>query len=158
MTSSNASKAAAKVQFVLTGFTQDMGFRVFAFKSAAVDRQPTEYTVRADMALARRHGIPIQDLSILCRGLLERQGDLLQACAITFGDEEMGLHARRLADARIALMAKRKPVNRRPPFRTTPASQFQIGSNQIALAATAGPREYPDEQKDIAQKASEIIG
>ena len=42
------------MQFILTGFTQDMGFRVFAFERLADDRTRTKCSVRADLALIRR--------------------------------------------------------------------------------------------------------
>jgi hypothetical protein len=57
------------MQFVLTGFTQDLGCRVFAFDGIAVDRIRTAFTVRADMALIRRYGIQIQELPLLCRSV-----------------------------------------------------------------------------------------
>ena len=47
------SGRSAKMQFVLTGFTQDLGCRVFAFEGIAVDRMRTPFTVRADLALIR---------------------------------------------------------------------------------------------------------
>ena len=41
------------MQFNLIGFSQDTGFRVFAFEGAAAGRIRTEYTVRADLDLIR---------------------------------------------------------------------------------------------------------
>lgn len=57
------------MQYILSGFTQDMGFRVFRFEGVAVDRPRTRtvFTVRADLALIRRYGIQIQELPLLCR-------------------------------------------------------------------------------------------
>ena len=43
----------AKMQFLLTGFTHDMGFRVFAFDRIGEDRIRTRCTVRTDLALVR---------------------------------------------------------------------------------------------------------
>lgn len=42
------------MQFVLTGFIPDTGFRVFAFDGIAEDRSRTGFTVRTDLALIRR--------------------------------------------------------------------------------------------------------
>ena len=59
------------MQYILTGFTHDMGFRVFAFEGIGEDRVRTEYKVRADLALIHRYGIRVQELPLLCRGILE---------------------------------------------------------------------------------------
>ena len=60
------------MQFVLAGFTPDTGFRIFKFEGIGDDRSRTEFTVRADLALSRKYGIQMQDLPLLCRGLLDR--------------------------------------------------------------------------------------
>ncbi|MGH9695156.1 MAG: hypothetical protein ACRD5Z_13480, partial [Bryobacteraceae bacterium] len=88
--------------------------RVFAFEGTAADRTRNEYTVRADLALTRKYGIRVQELPLLCRGLLERGGEGEQASTVTFTEEEMRLHARSCADARDAAAQKRK-TTRRPP-------------------------------------------
>ena len=101
------------MQFVLTGFTQKMGFRVFAFARIEANRTRTECTVRADLALSRRYQIPIQALPLLCRNLLERRGDLDQARDVTFTEEEMRIYASASAAARENAKKKTK-VPRRP--------------------------------------------
>lgn len=55
------------MQYILTGFTQEMGFRVFAFERIGDDRLRTKFTVKADLALIRRYGIRLQDLPLMCR-------------------------------------------------------------------------------------------
>ena len=45
------------MSFVLTGFTHDRGFRVFAFDHIGTDRVRTQCIVRADLALIRHYGI-----------------------------------------------------------------------------------------------------
>ncbi len=111
------------MQFNLIGFSQDTGFRVFAFEGAAAGRIRTEYTVRADLDLIRKYGIRVQELPLLCRGLLERAGEGEQKCTATFTEEQMRLHALNCAAARNATIHKRKSP------RTTPPTQ-QIGSNR----------------------------
>jgi hypothetical protein len=96
------------MQFNLIGFSQDTGFRVFAFEGAAAGRVRTEYTVRADLGLTRKYGIRVQELPLLCRGLLERAGEGEQKCTTTFTEEEMRLHAQNCAAARDAALQKRK--------------------------------------------------
>ena len=104
------------MQFVLKGFTQDTGFRVFAFDGVAPDRTRTAFTVRTDLALIRRYGIRVQELPLLCRGLLERQeGE--QEYAMTFTEDGMRLHADAQAAERDAA-AKRKALHR-PPNKPT---------------------------------------
>ena len=84
------------MQFILTGFTQDIGFRVFAFEGVAIGQIRTAFTVRADLALSRRYGIAMQELPLLCRGLLDRRGDGVEPevenakdHSLTFSEEEM---------------------------------------------------------------------
>jgi len=109
------------MQFNLIGFSQDTGFRVFAFEGAAAGRIRTEYTVRADLDLIRKYGIRVQELPLLCRGFLERAGEGEQKCTATFTEEDMRLHAHNCAAARNAAIQKRKSP-RTPPT-------HQIGSN-----------------------------
>ena len=71
------------MQFNLIGFSQDAGFRVFAFEGTAAGRVRTEYTVRADLALIRKYGIRVQELPLLCRRFLERAGEGEQKCTAT---------------------------------------------------------------------------
>jgi hypothetical protein len=105
-----------KLQFILTGFTQDAGFRVFAFERVGDGRIRTKFSVRADLALARVHGIPIQELSLLCRSILERrevfrdEGGELRS--LTFTEDEMLAYAR----ARTATLdaAKKRRASHRP--------------------------------------------
>jgi hypothetical protein len=105
------------MQFILTGFTQDREFRVFAFEGIAADRVRTPFTVRADLALSRIYGIRLQELPLMCRGILERreespeEGDPLNA--LTFTEEAMRLHASNCIAAR-ALAAQKKKAPRRP--------------------------------------------
>src|SRR5256885_1442903 len=99
------------MQFVLTGFTQDIEFRVFAFEAVAGDRTRTPFTVRMDMALSRRYGIRIQELPLLCLGLLERRDEAEQANSMTFPEEGMRLHADTCAAERDAA-AKKKSMRR----------------------------------------------
>ena len=101
------------LQFILTGFTQDMGFRVFAFERMGEGRVRTKFTVRADLSLIRRYDIRMQELPLLCRNLLERCNDV-ETCTVIFTEAEMSLHAQDCAAARQAAALKRKP--RRPPL------------------------------------------
>jgi hypothetical protein len=107
-----SSGRTTKMQFVITGFTQELGCRVFAFEGIAVDRMRTSFTVRADLALIRRYGIRIQELPLLCRNVLERRDEASETQTFIFTEEEM----RDCATARAA--AKDEAAQRkRPPRR-----------------------------------------
>ena len=104
------------MQFMLTGFTQDLAFRVFAFERMGSDRVRTKMVVRADLALVRRYGIQMQELPLLCRNLLERSdGDNgAGAHTLTFSEDDMSLHAKDRASAKQAAAQRRKPPRRTP--------------------------------------------
>jgi hypothetical protein len=100
------------MQFILTGFTHDLGCRVFEFDRLGEDRLRTKCTVRADLALIRRYGIQIQDLPLLCRGLLDRSDECSEMPSLTFTEQEM----RNCADERTAAreLAASKRKSRKP--------------------------------------------
>lgn len=97
--------------FILTGFKQDLGFRVFGFERV-VDHVRTQFTVRVDLTLSQRHGIRLQDLPLVCRGILERSNAGEETLAVTFTEDEMRVYARDCAVAREAGQKRRPP--RRP--------------------------------------------
>jgi hypothetical protein len=82
-----------KTQFVLMGFSQVMGSRVFAFQGVAADKTRTLYTVRADLALAQRYGIRLQELPLLCRAVLERCSEGTERRAFSYSESDMCLYA-----------------------------------------------------------------
>jgi hypothetical protein len=89
-----------------------MGFRVFAFLGVSEDHARTEYSVKADLAAIRRYGIRVQELPLLCRGILERRGAGEEQRTFTYTEADMSLHADVCAAQ--ALTQKRRPP-RRPP-------------------------------------------
>ncbi|MBZ5609209.1 MAG: hypothetical protein LAP38_13180 [Acidobacteriia bacterium] len=97
------------MQFILTGFTHDTGFRVFAFDRIGEDRIRTQCTVRADLTLIRTYGIQIQDLPLLCRSFLDRRDEGGEMRTWTFSEEEMRACASERAEARALAASKRKP-------------------------------------------------
>jgi hypothetical protein len=100
------------MQFILTGFHQDIEFRTFAFEGIAADRTRTEYTVGADLALSRKYGIRVQELPLLCRRLLERDEDAAKQHTLTFTEEDMRLHADTEAARASASKKKKWPPGR----------------------------------------------
>src|SRR5271166_4237173 len=101
------------MQFVITGFTQDLGFRVFTFDGIDAAWARTAFVVRADIALARRYGIRLQELPLMCRGLLERGDESHEIRTVTFNEEDMRVYASDCAAKKEAAALKKKP--RRPP-------------------------------------------
>jgi hypothetical protein len=100
------------MQFILTGFTQESGFRVFAFEGVAAGQLRIAFTVRADLDLSRRYGIRLQDLPLICRGVLERQNEGEQQHSLTFTEDAMRVHATNTAAARTEAALHRKPPRR----------------------------------------------
>lgn len=96
------------MHIILTGFSQDMGFRVFAFECVGEDKVRTGYKVRADLLLVRKYGILMQELPLLCRRILERRQDGDQQQMYTFTEADMCIQA----DLRAA---KTAPQKRRSP-------------------------------------------
>ena len=90
------------MRFILTGFTQDTGFRVFTFEGVGPDQTRTGFSVGADLALSRRYGIRMQELPLLCREFLERCSEGEQARTFTFTEAEMLVYAKRCAAERQA--------------------------------------------------------
>ena len=102
------------MQYILTGFSHDMGFRVFAFEGIGEDRARTAYSVKADLGLIRRYGIRVQELPLLCRGVVERREESQEERAFTYTEADMCLYASACA-ARTEAALKKKWAARRPP-------------------------------------------
>jgi len=102
------------MRFILTGFNQDSGCRVFAFEQIAEDHARTACTVSADLALSRSYGIQIQELPLLCLHFLERNGDHSAAQDLIFSEEEMRACASERAAAKADAANRHKTARRHP--------------------------------------------
>ena len=89
----------AKRQFLLTGFTQAAGIRIYAFEGR-IDAKRIDYTVEVDLALIPGFGIRIQDLPLLCRELLQQRTQPDEISTVVFTEQRMRSHADKLALAR----------------------------------------------------------
>ena len=98
---------SAKRLFLLTGFTQAAGIRIYAFEGR-VDATRIDYTVEVDLALIPRYGIQIQDLPLLCRELLQQPTQPDEISAVIFTEQRMRNHADKLALAREEAEHKKK--------------------------------------------------
>jgi hypothetical protein len=101
------------MQYIFTRFTHEMGFRVFEFEGIGEDRVRTEYKVRADLALTHRYGIRVQELPLLCRGILERRKEDEAQQTFTYTESDMRQNAE-LCAIRAEVAQKRK-APRKPP-------------------------------------------
>ena len=102
------------MEFVLRGFKQDASIRRYSFQGIAGDRTRTEFTICADLVLARKYKIPLQELPLLCRNVLEGQLDGGQDHALTFTEQDMVVYATRRA-AEVLEAEQKKRAHHRPP-------------------------------------------
>jgi hypothetical protein len=126
-------KSAQPMQFTLTGFTQDLGSRVFAYEGVGEDRVRLRFTVRADLALSRKYGIRLQELPLMCLGILERSSVPDEASEaepvalvrhLTFTEDAMIQYADGCLAARDAAALKRTSLRRQPV--KTPAAPAEF--------------------------------
>lgn len=115
------------MRFILTGFTQNTGFRVFTFEGIAADQTRTRFVVDTDLALTRRYGIRLQELPLLCRELLERCDEGEQARAFTFTEAEMVAHASSCA-AEQEVRQRRNSMHKPPGKHSEVVSGSALGS------------------------------
>ena len=100
------------MQNTLVGFTHDNGFRVFSFDRRGDDNVRTRCDVRANLALIRTYGIQVQELPLLCRGLLDRCEEDGQVQSLTFAESDMRACADERAAVREAAAKRRRPWRR----------------------------------------------
>ena len=98
------------MEFVLTDVRQVDNIRWFYFDAVAENRSRQQVTVGADLDLIRKYRIPLQELPLLCRRLLEARTKIE---AIMFTEGDMVRYADDRAAEVKAAMEKRRP--RRPP-------------------------------------------
>ena len=111
--------------YILTGFTQHLGFRVFSYEGIGADKVRVRFTVRADIAVIRNYGIRIQELPLMCLAILERRDENDPEHALIFTEDEMALHSKDCLAARDAAALKRKAPRR------APATTVPLGSDAV---------------------------
>ena len=75
------------MNFVFTGFHQNDSVRQYVFQS--VTRPNEKFTVGADLNLVRKHKIPLQELPLLCRRLLEAKDEPRDSPGLVFTEQDM---------------------------------------------------------------------
>jgi hypothetical protein len=101
------------MEFVLTGFHQTDNVRRYVFQGVAEDRKPSEFSVGVDLALIYKHRIPMQELPLLCRSLLEGSSRR-DSGVLMFTEKDMLGYASRRAAAQ-ELAERRRRGHHRPP-------------------------------------------
>jgi hypothetical protein len=129
------------MEFVFTGFRQESDIRSYTFQIIAADRTRTKVTVGADLSLIRKHRIPLQELPLLCRRLLENHtGGRKSTATLMFTEKDMlGYVSERVAAEHVAEMkrrAHRTPVSSRAGQAWRTAGKAGLLNN----AATAGKK------------------
>jgi hypothetical protein len=108
----------SKTHFILKGFSQAMEFRVFEFDGLMANSVRAAFTVKIDTALARKYGIRLQELPLLCRGVLDQYQEGEQRCFL-YTEANMSEYAYSVAAREEA--AKRKKPRQPAPTPTQAA-------------------------------------
>jgi hypothetical protein len=98
--------------FTLAGVEQIENIRRYRFDAVNDDQSKQQFVVGVDLILIRKHRIPIQELPLLCQGVLEH-GTKVTSMMFTEGDMVKYVDARAAADAAAESLKKRLP--RRKP-------------------------------------------
>ena len=77
------------MDFLLTGMGQDNNIRRYTFDAVNANRTRTQFSVCADLILVRKYAIPLQELPLLCRHLLEEHSLTQESRTLTFTENDM---------------------------------------------------------------------
>lgn len=89
--------------FTLAGFYQTSNIRHYHFDGVSDDRSKQQFVVSVDLDLIHKYKIPLQELPLLCRGVLERA---TKAASMMFTETDMVTYAEKRA------LAATEPVKR----------------------------------------------
>jgi hypothetical protein len=94
------------MEYVLAGFRQFDNVRRYYFDARGENlKRGAQVIVSADLNLIRRYNIPLQELPLLCRHLLEEHE---QVEAITLTERDMVRYDTERTAAKAAMLEKRK--------------------------------------------------
>jgi hypothetical protein len=108
------------MRFILSGYSQAMGIRIFSFEGIAEDRTRAVFTVTADLALTRSYDIRLQELPLLCREMLDRRGEGDENHSFAYTEEDMRVYSKDRAAAQYAAAQKRRSQRRLAPVTSEP--------------------------------------
>jgi hypothetical protein len=81
------------MHYKLLGFSQSGSVRRFSFQRVGINATPTPFTVLADIMLARKFKLALQELPSLCSRLLERGGEDQPAGTLSLTEADMSMCA-----------------------------------------------------------------
>lgn len=119
------------MEFVLAGFSHDQNIRTYAFTAIAADRSHRLITVGADMDLIRKHRIPLQELPLLCRRLLEGNIETMTTGTLMFTEQDMIGYAHDRSAAADAAAQKRRAHPVPVPNRTGRPGELAHSENDL---------------------------
>jgi hypothetical protein len=98
------------MKFVLTGFTQDENVRRYSFQGIAPGGKRTDLSVGVDLALVHRHGIPLQEIPLLCTQFLAAEGGFYQDCKCELSESDMRARSEQRAIESMESHRKKRPA------------------------------------------------
>jgi hypothetical protein len=119
------------MEFVMVGFREEQGARRFTFEGIAGDRTRKQYTVSADLGMLRKYNIPVQELPLLCRRLLERESLLSETVALQFTEQLMREHQDHCTAIKREADLKKKAHKRPLPSPAT-GQAWRTGMGQLS--------------------------
>jgi hypothetical protein len=96
------------MEFVLTGFRQESNVRLYTFQPLATGQDRRVWTVSADLSLMRKYKIPLQELPLLCRRLLEAHAEDPKDGTLSFTERDMLGYVSTRSAAEVAAEQKRR--------------------------------------------------
>jgi len=96
------------MSLILLGFSQEAEIRHFAFERVAADGTRTGCIVHADLPMARRFNVKIQDLPLICRRVLAAHTEDQRESVVVTADE-MRSHAEGVAASTALGRAGKRP-------------------------------------------------
>jgi hypothetical protein len=129
-------------QFKLLGFSQQGNVRQFLFqRDESGDRSVC--TVQADLALARKFNLAVQDLPLFCTRLLQTEADTHPVKSLFLSEAQMRIHS-----------AENQAL------RELDAEKSALRSRRSALAAEArsGAAEAAKAQANAQAEAPQLLG
>ena len=117
------------MQYKLLGFSEIGAVRRFVFKKAGDPNDPP-YMVIADVALARKFNVPLQDLPSLCARLLEAGGDSPEPRTLFVTDADLTVCAE--ANSAVA-----KEIADKKALRSNRSRMANLGADHEAAPGTA---------------------
>ena len=118
------------MEFVLKGFDTKDSIRRFVFETITADRTRSTVVVTADLTLARRHSIQVQNLPLLCRQLLESRDPGTVAGATLALTEANMAEVTRIARAAVE---EKKPRKTRPPVSSNVGKAWRGPANAMLM-------------------------